>query len=1234
MKIPPITRDSQATLKFALTLGIAFFLAATSGLRGAPPTPFITVSNGMATLTWTGADDWLQSADELVPNTWINPATFPVANGATNILTLPADRPTQFFRLVNSGGLPPPTRLGLTVQADGSFLLIWDAVSNAVSYNLYMATVSGVNKSNYLTLGGTVTEGITDVFDVLTNLTAGVGYFFVVTAVSGMGVESVESPQASGIYGPHGDVVGSVFTPLSFGTNAMDVPVPGVQVSLYNTTNPAGAIFTATDDDGNFAFPDQPAGNYQVCCSALGYMSNCPAASFAITNDSVLLDPIEIDPLTNSGSGMVYGQISQADGSAVVIQDAFFQINLTPAVLLLDGSGNVLQVASVNSSGQYVFTGVPAPTNLTVQAILENSSVSNIINTATTGEADLVLPNSSPIISAAYAVSTNTGQPVISAPPGTTVKVTVQAADPDTNTMHYLWLPGDGNPHFVSLDSPSVLWTLPQTESLNYMFVRVNDGFGGYATASVSVRSASDAYFSGYVTAYDWTAPTNTFPVPNATITINGETTSSDTNGYFSFITTNLATQYVVSVSAPGYVPQPLTQIFSNEQSGLNFQLVQGAAQCVSFSPAVPIDITQNGMELVISNAAFVYSNDVQYSGSSVCFLLAAFDPCSALLPVGETGIDTNGQAVVPQFQAGGIAQAFDPISGQPLYLQQGVTAFMTVPAGAGCYSNADCSDLPPDGTLWTNNPQNGLWYEVGVNEISTNYQGICAYQAAVPLGGFFGVGAGGNAPAKVVLTINVDDSIALPALLIVRDAFKQGKVLDSKMLFRGKNTSSLMVNLPSGANVSPRIVAHRESPGIYYRDVDAFAGSVDDAEAVAPFEKGNTPKDEILFNDIQNVNANKTVTIGINNVGGVGNKNAAKIGAEDHFLTARFGSGDKANTIKYYQAIGAITDPVKFTGPKDTFGKWLAANGFLNVNQALIPDASAFFFNAGDLGFGREMNLKQQNANNFAFFVTNYKDADAAVKKSGPIATVCMEYSPNIVDGKPVGNPYVKFYVYAPVSEAQANNAYTNSPLVVSANLDGRGEKFVPQLCMVCHGGTEGKLRKVLTGEGANVTGDLGTRFIPFDLESYTYPTIDPTTIRAAFKAMNQLIGTAGTPTPAVAELVKGWYAAPFGKPNFDYDFTPTGWQTAAPDSTLYDSVVKLSCRACHSTRDNKLAFNTTALFQNYIIQNKKINDEVNGSLTMPNAHRTFSVYWGRLNNSKPYQPQLMNAYIKNNTP
>jgi hypothetical protein len=114
----------------------------------------------------------------------------------------------------------------------------------------------------------------------------------------------------------------------------------------------------------------------------------------------------------------------------------------------------------------------------------------------------------------------------------------------------------------------------------------------------------------------------------------------------------------------------------------------------------------------------------------------------------------------------------------------------------------------------------------------------------------------------------------------------------------------------------------------------------------------------------------------------------------------------------------------------------------------------------------------------------------------------------------------------------------------------------------------------------------------------------------------------------------VKGRYAAPFGKPNFDYDFTPAGWQTAAPDSTLYDSVVKLSCHACHSTRDNKLAFNTTALFQNYIIQNKKLNDELNGSLTMPNAHRTFSIYWGRLNNSKPYQPKLMNTYIQNNAP
>jgi hypothetical protein len=608
--------------------------------------------------------------------------------------------------------------------------------------------------------------------------------------------------------------------------------------------------------------------------------------------------------------------------------------------------------------------------------------------------------------------------------------------------------------------------------------------------------------------------------------------------------------------------------------------------------------------------------------------LLAAFDPCLTVLPVGESGLDTNGNPVMPEFVAGGVVLAFDG-AGVPLTLAGGNLATVIVPAGAGCYTN--CSDLPGGVVAWTNSLQDGLWRLAGTASPTVNYLGQCAYVESAPVGPFFAA-APNNAPGPFQVTINTDNSINLPALLLVRDSFK--KVVASKVLFRGKAAdSSLTLNVRKNDTVSPRIAGLREAPGVFYRDVNAFSGSINDAQAVD--NNANSPKDEMLFDDIINVMANQTVTLTLNSLKA---RKANAFNDPGHFLAYLFKTGDPTTALQYYAAIGAITNPAKISGPKDTFGKWLATNGFLNVNNNLVPTASAVYFNAGDLGFGREMNLKT-NGDEFAFYVTNYKDADVAASKKGPVATVCMEFSraADPASAKKVGSPYIKFYVY----EHSTNVDLFSSPLVVSADLDGFGQKFVPNLCMVCHGGSRGQLSQIKADVAAGkpgVNGDLATRFIPFDLESFTYPNIDPTTLRAPFKVMNQLIGAnVSLPTPAVAELVSNWYGAvgALAKSNFNYDFTPTGWQNNNPDQTLYDNVVKLSCRSCHTTRlsgdDTKsLAFNTAAQFS-FKKRIGQVDERVNSTYEMPNAQRTFTIYWGRYNNNVPqYQPNLLNPYIK----
>ncbi|MBI1822594.1 MAG: fibronectin type III domain-containing protein [Nitrospirae bacterium] len=81
--------------------------------------------------------------------------------------------------------------------AAGEVTVTWSPVPGAASYNLYMAAVSGVTKSNYSTLsGGMLHSKVCSPFIHPPTLTGGTTYYFVVTAVNIYG-ESPDSAQAS-----------------------------------------------------------------------------------------------------------------------------------------------------------------------------------------------------------------------------------------------------------------------------------------------------------------------------------------------------------------------------------------------------------------------------------------------------------------------------------------------------------------------------------------------------------------------------------------------------------------------------------------------------------------------------------------------------------------------------------------------------------------------------------------------------------------------------------------------------------------------------------------------------------------------------------------------------------------------------------------------------------------------------------------------------------------------------
>ncbi len=160
----------------------------------------------------------------------------------------------------------------------------------------------------------------------------------------------------------------------------------------------------------------------------------------------------------------------------------------------------------------------------------------------------------------------------------------------------------------------------------------------------------------------------------------------------------------------------------------------------------------------------------------------------------------------------------------------------------------------------------------------------------------------------------------------------------------------------------------------------------------------------------------------------------------------------------------------------------------------------------------------------NIAYYVVNYPSLEAA--KAGIVgkplsvadeapATVAMDFA---WDGK---KRYTKFDVF----DIGRN---PNRPLRPNADLDGAGAKIVPNLCVVCHAEQAVKFKAGRLGfTMAPPDGDTKARFIPFDLESFTYATA-PGVEKAAFRKLNQGIylyscaTTASASAPMISSVRK----------------------------------------------------------------------------------------------------------------
>ncbi|MFP6663227.1 MAG: carboxypeptidase-like regulatory domain-containing protein [Deltaproteobacteria bacterium] len=244
--------------------------------------------------------------------------------------------------------------------------------------------------------------------------------------------------------------------------------------------------------------------------------------------------------------------------------------------------------------------------------------------------------------------------------------------------------------------------------------------------------------------------------------------------------------------------------------------------------------------------------------------------------------------------------------------------------------------------------------------------------------------------------------------------------------------------------------------------------------------------------------------------------------------------------------------------------------------------------------------------------------EADPTQNPLHAYGTVAMEFSP--IEGFGELGSLTKFYVYG--------GRTAESERLYDANLDGCGEKSVPELCMACHGGSwpgsgtqtgGADLAGIYPFDGGSASevaafqarADLiepmtpnsfgFSSFLPFDPDTYLFPAAaDEAAQHDSLRALNRLVRYT-EPKDAIIELTKGFYGNNFSTGTFA-NFMPS---SSSMDPALYTNVYATACRGCHA-----------ATYQVTPTPGRICVDDVSGEgggydPTMPHAKLTYLNFW-----------------------
>jgi mono/diheme cytochrome c family protein len=367
---------------------------------------------------------------------------------------------------------------------------------------------------------------------------------------------------------------------------------------------------------------------------------------------------------------------------------------------------------------------------------------------------------------------------------------------------------------------------------------------------------------------------------------------------------------------------------------------------------------------------------------------------------------------------------------------------------------------------------------------------------------------------------------------------------------------------------------------------------------------------------------------------------------------------------VVYAQAYYAAIDPAN---KRDTLNKFISHHENDGSDWVHV-----IFRDTIDLGYGRDMYMREHINENgcpeIAFYVRNFVVAPVPGFDYGPLnldaainndtnfhfGTNAIEVSRADGDVGCTGPRFLKFFTYAPTGER-----------LLFADLDRRGPKAMPQICVSCHGGIlrplDGNRNFTTTYADDTVIGDIKPRLQRFSVDTFEFsntPGFTRAELEQNLKIMNDTIlstyvpsenpqgSTAGEWQGTFArEILEGHYTDPAsGQPSQTYisDFVPDGWKSGtvagrpADTDRLYREVVLHHCIVCHAVRGTDLGpdndslpnrqgmdidFSTWEKFASYA---EDIARLVFTEGRMPLSLLNFQTFW-----EDPDKPALLASFI-----